>query len=232
MTSAPRYGRMRRDEKELRVGTTKGTTAEKQEVAERDDRTKRRLRDSARTRRRLVAAAMRRFGSEGFAAARVRNIGNDAGVDPALINRYFESKEGLFEACLARASELLLQRGAHDLTELPDFMGARVADAVDHAGADEDTSRALALLLRSTGDEQAEAMRLGLLREFSQSLARMAGWSSERPEDGLLVRAEIAIAVGIGVFTLRSTGLEPIASADAREINEPLRRIMSALFDD
>ena len=68
-----------------------------------------RLRDSARTRQRLIAAAMQRFASQGYAAARVRDIGGDAGADPALINRYFDSKEGLFEACLAEASDLLLQ---------------------------------------------------------------------------------------------------------------------------
>src|SRR5687768_16792368 len=57
-------------------------------------------RDAARTRRRLLEAARRRFARDGYATSTVRDIADDAGVNVALISRYFTSKEGLFEACL------------------------------------------------------------------------------------------------------------------------------------
>src|ERR1043166_5110328 len=66
-----------------------------------------RPRDAARTRRLLLDAARRRFASTGYAATTVRDIADDVGVNVALVNRYFASKEGLFEACLAAAVEEL-----------------------------------------------------------------------------------------------------------------------------
>ncbi len=72
-----------------------------------DDELVRSGRDAAATRRALVRAARRRFATDGYRATTVRQIAADAGVNVALINRYFESKEGLFEACMMRTSDEL-----------------------------------------------------------------------------------------------------------------------------
>ena len=56
------------------------------------------VRNAERTRAALMSAARRRFASEGFAATTVRAVAGDAGVDPALVMRYFGSKRGLYEA--------------------------------------------------------------------------------------------------------------------------------------
>jgi AcrR family transcriptional regulator len=48
------------------------------------------------TRARLLDAARIRFQDQGFDATTVREIASDAGVDPALVMRYFGTKEGLF----------------------------------------------------------------------------------------------------------------------------------------
>lgn len=54
------------------------------------------MRDVDQTRAKLVAAARRAFAENGYDATTVRRIALDAGVNPALINRYFGGKEGLF----------------------------------------------------------------------------------------------------------------------------------------
>lgn len=47
------------------------------------------------TRRRLYAAAVSRFRSDGYAKASMRRIAGDAGVTPGLLYRYFPSKEAI-----------------------------------------------------------------------------------------------------------------------------------------
>lgn len=54
------------------------------------------MRDASATRARLVAAARKAFSEQGFERTTVREIAADAGVNPALINRYFGGKEQLF----------------------------------------------------------------------------------------------------------------------------------------
>ena len=54
-------------------------------------------RDSEATKSAILAAAKRAFTAKGFDSAGVREIAADAGVNVALINRYFGSKEGLFQ---------------------------------------------------------------------------------------------------------------------------------------
>ena len=54
------------------------------------------------TRERLLSAAMRLFAEKGFDKATVRGICAAAGVNVALVNYHFKSKEGLYEACIAR----------------------------------------------------------------------------------------------------------------------------------
>ena len=57
------------------------------------DATTGKSRDAANTRRLLLSSARRRFAQDGYSATRVRDIAADAGVNVALINRYFSSKE-------------------------------------------------------------------------------------------------------------------------------------------
>ena len=78
-----------------------------------------RPRDAAQTRADILAAARRRFATEGFERTTLRAIAADVGVDAALVIRYFGSKQDLF----ATATEFVI--------ELPDLTGA----APDHIAA-------------------------------------------------------------------------------------------------
>jgi AcrR family transcriptional regulator len=57
-------------------------------------------RDAARSRERILAAAVELFADRGFDRTTTRDLGERAGVDPALIARYFGSKTGLYLAAL------------------------------------------------------------------------------------------------------------------------------------
>src|SRR3984885_15422926 len=64
----------------------------------------RRPHDADASRRALLDAARGVFDEVGYDRATTREIGERAGVDPALIARYFDSKEGLFIAAIAAGS--------------------------------------------------------------------------------------------------------------------------------
>ena len=73
-------------------------------------------RDAQATRDRLVAAARQAFSERGFERTTVREIAAVAGVNPALINRYYGGKEQLFAESVSI-----------DL-DFPDLSGANRAD--------------------------------------------------------------------------------------------------------
>ena len=60
-------------------------------------------RNAETTRKRILAAAQRRFSKQSFDATGMREIAAEAGVNVALVNRYFGSKEQLFEEAVAEA---------------------------------------------------------------------------------------------------------------------------------
>src|SRR5436190_21230125 len=61
-----------------------------------------RKRDAAATQQALLDAAAKLFAERGFDRTTVRDIAGQAGVNQALLFRYFGSKEALFEAVIAR----------------------------------------------------------------------------------------------------------------------------------
>lgn len=68
--------------------------------------------DSTHTRQRIMDATFRRLVSEGYAALSVREIARDAGVNHALINYHFGSKDQLVIDVLDAVNQRLLTRQA------------------------------------------------------------------------------------------------------------------------
>jgi AcrR family transcriptional regulator len=66
--------------------------------------------DTSDTRARILDAAFRRLATEGYAALSVREIAKDAGVNHALINYHFGSKDQLVIEVLDAANQRLLAR--------------------------------------------------------------------------------------------------------------------------
>ncbi|MEV5960739.1 TetR family transcriptional regulator [Kribbella sp. NPDC051952] len=123
---------------------------------------------SDRTRAAILTAARERFGADGYERATIRAIAADAAIDPAMVMRYFGSKEKLFAA----AAEIDVR--------LPDFgdvpreqVGEAMARHLIQRWEADDT---LKVLLRTavTNEVAAERMRevfagqlMPLLRKLS-----------------------------------------------------------------
>ena len=189
----------------------------------------RRRRNAADTRRLLLDAARSRFARDGYAGATVRDIADDAGVNVSLINRYFTSKEGLFEACLTGAVDDLGRTVGEDMP----FAQVPLAIARQLAGPNSGAHPSrLMLLLRSSGDEGADRIRLDVLRTFAERLATAAnGQPGSTGGELPLLEAQMVLAATFGIVMLRaSAALEPMASAGEQDLLGPLERLVGALL--
>jgi AcrR family transcriptional regulator len=147
-----------------------------------------RPRDAAATKQALLSAAQSLFGERGFEATTIRDIGDRAGVDPALIARYFGSKADLYIAAVVAETQ-------SDQTEFESL--ADVADALiartDRHGLGPVTQ---ALIRSDTGAEIVQAAQAHLTRRVVTPLTTeliRRGW--DRPQ----LRAELIASALLGI---------------------------------
>ncbi|MBT2228405.1 TetR/AcrR family transcriptional regulator [Nonomuraea sp. NEAU-A123] len=185
----------------------------------------RRRRDAAATREALLQAARDRFMRLGYDRTTLRDVAADAGVNLALIKRYFDSKEGLFKAALAGTPRFLGGEFPQDR--------AALAEALSHqlsAGAwPEFGEHPVLLLLRVSGDERVDSLRRQALQDFSRRVLEASG--AGRDDDERLLRAELLVALGVGIAVVRSTvGLQPLGDATSDDLIGPLRDVVDSLL--
>ncbi|MFE5161471.1 TetR/AcrR family transcriptional regulator [Streptomyces sp. NPDC056697] len=159
--------------------------------------------DAAGTRSALLGAAALRFARYGYDRSSVRDIAKDAGVDAALVYRYFGSKEALFDA-VSTSTGLF-----EPLRHLPlDEVSAWICDVVSMGPTEEEAPHPLLTKLRSSNREET----VGKLREdvtevFSQGFARrLEGEDAE-------LRAELLAAWLVGITLLRLAIRSPALAA-------------------
>jgi AcrR family transcriptional regulator len=149
-----------------------------------------RLRNAADTRADILAAARARFGSDGYERTTLRAVAADVGVDPALVIRYFGSKQDLFAAAADFTLEL------PDLTKIdPD----RVAEALlprFFAVWEDDTTFLALLRAAMTSPTAADTMRSVFARQVAPTLAAV---TPDHPAQ----RAGLMGAFIIGLATTR-----------------------------
>ena len=90
------------------------------------------IRDAEATRERLLAAASDEFARHGVAGARVDRIAQAAGANKQLIYAYFNSKDGLFNAVLARHCGALAEAVPFDAEDMPGYVGRLFDYALEH----------------------------------------------------------------------------------------------------
>ena len=172
------------------------------------------------TRRALLRTARELFDEVGYERATTREIGERAGVDPALIARYFECKEGLFLAAIAEpaAGEEEIDGDPHALVELL----LRHWDERGHSPI----SRALAspTLSDEVRDQARTAIRERVLSPAVKELRSRGTPSSPK------LKAEILVALALGIAMTRSNGtLEALARAPLDDVIEALAPILNAI---
>lgn len=179
-----------------------------------------RARDSAATRRALLDAAAELFAVEGYEATTVRAVADRAGVNQALLFRYFGNKEGLFaEAVRGRALDLLAG-GPH-----ADLLDRTLTALLDPASAR--TAEPFLAVLRGAGRSRVGAeLRDELEEAYTSAFAALA--DTDDPDDAAL-RAKLLLAWLLGITMLRSMA-GPGATADAAAIRSHVTRAAEALL--
>ena len=168
-----------------------------------------RPRDSVDTRGAILAAASAEFARHGYDKTTIRGIARSAGVDPALVYHYFDSKENVLVAVLdlplnpAAAVADLVKGGLDGLGERLVRFLLSVWDSPD--GRD----RFQALIRTAvTNDTVAELMRGFFTREVLAKISKEIG----APDPDL--RAALAFSHVMGMAMARYVlRVEPLASA-------------------
>lgn len=174
-----------------------------------------------RSREAILRAAAARFESDGFERTTVRTIAKDAEIDPAMIIRYFGSKEGLFLA--ATSIELdLPQMDAAPRSRL----GHALARHAVSAWGSETPGRALRILLRSSAEDDGAAERVrGVFA------AQTLPFFSHEFADSALRASLIASQILGYAFARYVIGIAPLAAADDDEAATLLGASLQAIID-
>jgi AcrR family transcriptional regulator len=169
----------------------------------------RRPHDAAASRRALLDAARLRFDEVGYDRATLRDIGERADVDPALVARYFGGKEGLFLAVMAE------RKAEEPVDPDPLAIAARVLEHWDRgAGGDGPVLQAL------VGPEPSPAVREQVLELLDERvLGPVAEELAGRGLADARLRAELLLAALVGIGQSRANGtLAALAGAPREQI--------------
>jgi AcrR family transcriptional regulator len=167
-----------------------------------------RKRDAEATRAAILEAAKLHFAKSGYDGAYLRDIAAEAGVDAALINRYFGGKDGLFAAALKDSiradaiSQWSRESFAHDVARM---MAGHAHQHVERMHAFE------FLLQAATNPATAPLLNLAVQERFMGPIRAWIGGSHVE------ARARILASVFIGLLVERLIRDEPLVG-DEREI--------------
>jgi AcrR family transcriptional regulator len=184
---------------------------------------------SSDTKATILAAARARFAAEGYRSASLRAVARDAGVDAALVVRYFGSKPGLFAA----ATDIDLR--IPDLTDAP--TGEHGTRLVEHFLSRWDPGtlegQVLLSMLRSAASDVSAAagMRELFTRQLVPALRHLVLEESEVPQRAAFVASQIlGLALARSVLELPPFDAMPPAVIAAnvgatiqRYLHDPLR---------
>ncbi|MEM8703391.1 MAG: TetR family transcriptional regulator [Pseudomonadota bacterium] len=148
---------------------------------------------SSSTREKLVEAARALFWTRGYSNVSVRDITGSAGVDAALVSRYFGGKQGLFEATLAEIAPW------EALAAEPDDLLAKAAASFAHPFDPEaDATNVFTMLVVNVIDPEMGRMIRDLVQtKMADPLTERIGSADARE------RAALLLAVLFGVALMR-----------------------------
>ena len=179
-----------------------------------------RPRDAEGTRAALLDAAQVLFSTRGYAHTGVREVAERCGVNPALVIRYFGSKEGLFRETLERSSVSQILGGDRRR------FGRDLMEAV--LGHEEDASSPIAIMMLSAADPAAHAASVDFLR--TKLIAPLAEWLG--PPDGAGRAARISI-LWMGFLTnWKLLPIEPLAPEHLASTRRWLETTTQAIVDE
>lgn len=151
------------------------------------------------TRARIVAAALKMFGERGFDGASTRDIAAAAGVNAPALQYYFDSKEGVFLACVqhimggfwqymsgvVEVAEQALARDAGDEALIEAFCAiqAQLAETIFTAKDVADWRLFMARLQAGEGPVAVFKINEGMKKRMGDATAAIVGRLIGRPAD-------------------------------------------------
>ena len=166
------------------------------------------------TRASILAAAAECFAAYGFDATSMRHVAAAAGVDPALVRRFFGSKEQLFSE--VAAALIVPERAlAAVAAGAPEAAGERlVRYFLSLLGEVSQPGPFLGLIRSAVASEHAAGLLRRLLAE--QVLAKLAAsFRSETAELGAALAASQLVGLAVARYAVR---LDALAAADTDDL--------------
>lgn len=175
-----------------------------------------------RSRDAILRAAGVRFETDGFERTTVRSIANDAGIDPAMVMRYFGSKDRLFTE--VTTVHLDLPSLAESET---DDLGHALARHTVRLWGSETPGRALRILLRASVNDPDAAGRVRSV--FTDQVLPLV---QQRYPDADLRTSFVASQVLGYAFSRYVVRLPPLVDVDDSEAISRLGRSLQSALDD
>lgn len=147
------------------------------------------------TRQAILSAARKRFAAQSYEAVGLRDVARDAGIDVALVSRYFGLKEELFRKVLLERNGEEWFGGRKDVAGVAEWLAKL---AIGEGGDTQDDLERLSIILRSaSSDAAATAVRASFTADVFEPLSNLlAGPEAE-------ARASLALSLVIGATVLR-----------------------------
>ena len=179
-----------------------------------------RLRDAGRTREQILHAGQKLFAQKGYSTTGVREIATEAGVNSALVRRYFGSKLGLLEAAL----EEILQIQPIVAGKRAEF-GRRAASQLLQADA---VPNPVAMMALAMADPAARELCRDLLHRVV--ILPLAEWLGGNDALGRAARLNL---LWTGFITARYLlPLEPLSDEHVGSTRAWLERTTQAIADE
>ena len=174
-----------------------------------------------RTKQEILMAARRVFASKGYGEAGVRDIAAYAGANPALIGRYHGSKLELFKAALAASLD------ASVFTRVEKKVFGKTMAREFCTPNNQEASNPLPMIMFASGDAQARAAALTLLRR--KIMAPLEKWFGAADAKERVAQF-LAIATGFLAYRLMLP-LAPMQDDVSPSMRDWLARAFQEIVD-
>lgn len=167
------------------------------------------------SRERILAAARRLFAEQGFEGTSLRQVGREAGVDPAMVHHFFQGKDELFALSVelpADPAEVLAGVTSLD----PRQRSEEIVRAVLRLWESPAQHSLVAFIRGTIGSRTKTAMLREMVSRtvLSRIMAGLPGTAQE-----LALRGDLVASQMVGLMLTRYVvRLEPLASASPEEV--------------
>jgi AcrR family transcriptional regulator len=183
-----------------------------------------RRRNAQATQAAIIEAARVRFMSSAYEQVSLRDVAAAAGIDPALVIRYFGSKEGLFERVLS--TEVSAPDNSALAGDLKTFGERMARDYFERNAAAVHHETINTALWSAASPTAAKIVRRDVEERFLKPIA------ANLPGPDAEIRAGLIMALLMGTSILRHMlELSPLAEEDAGAVVPHLAAVLQKLAD-